>query len=382
MSAHPLKAPDSLVAVTEEVARALGQPRRFDLAEAVSEVSAIYTRGRDALELASEREALWARLRFFLPRDLPKIMAPLMELADSEKLPRGPRWRVLDVGAGLGTTSLGVAAFAAESGAAERLEVVAVDRDAAALQAYRQLARRATEAGLVPLKLETVAGDVAEALSVDGEFDLVVSGLTLNELGDDDDPSALDARAQLLRELAHKLAPGGALIVVEPALRGVTRALMAVRDRLCADPRAPFVFGPCPHRDPCPMLPSKRDWCHEDRRFVLPEPLIAVARGAGLRFERSTFSYLTLRNDPAPLVGESFVRAVSAPITSKGKRELLTCGPRGLEHLMRLDRHASEHNEAFETLRRGDLFTTEDLVPKGSRIRIEDTSKVQLRVVR
>lgn len=382
MTAHPLKAPDQLVAVTEEVARALGQGRGFDLPAAVREVSDIYTRGRDALELASEREALWARLRFFLPRDLPKVMAPLMELGDAGLLPDGPSWRVLDVGAGLGTTSLGVAAFAAETGAARSLEVVAVDRDGAALQAYRQLAKRSTDAGMAAVRLETHVGDVEVALGQGAGFDLIVSGLTLNELGDDDDPGALDARAMLLRRLTHELAPGGALIVVEPALRAVTRALMGVRDRLAAREGAPYVFGPCPHRGACPMLPRKRDWCHEDRRFVLPEPLIGVAREAGLRFERSTFAYLTLRNTPDTLADQGLVRAVSAPMVSKGKRELLACGADGLAHLMRLERHASEANEAFEALRRGDLFGTEGLVPKGSRLRVEGSTRVRLKVAR
>ena len=92
------------------------------LIEEIRRLSLRYTRRGGDLRLQSSELA--ARLRFFLPRDLPKIGGPLAELGAAGLLPPGPVWRVLDLGAGLGATSLGVSAFARASGAAIGLHVV------------------------------------------------------------------------------------------------------------------------------------------------------------------------------------------------------------------------------------------------------------------
>jgi len=104
--------------------RLLGRDDRTGepLAAQVGRVSELYTSQRHAMDGASG--ALAARLRFFLPRDLAKVAGPLGELGRA--LPAGPRWRILDVGAGLGTTTLGVAALAGRLGI-EQLEVVEKD---------------------------------------------------------------------------------------------------------------------------------------------------------------------------------------------------------------------------------------------------------------
>ncbi|HJL19825.1 MAG TPA: hypothetical protein RMH99_29445, partial [Sandaracinaceae bacterium LLY-WYZ-13_1] len=116
------------------------------LAAAVRRLSELYTRDRDLLEEAGA--ALAARLRFFLPRDLPKIQGPLAELSAAGVLPAGPVWRVLDAGAGLGATTLGAAELAGRVGV-ERLEVTALERDAASLDVFTQITRQAAEDGLV-----------------------------------------------------------------------------------------------------------------------------------------------------------------------------------------------------------------------------------------
>lgn len=296
------------------------------LAAEVARLSERYTRRGGALREAAVERA--ARLRFFVPRDLPKIGGPLAELASVSALPTGRAWRVLDVGAGLGTTTLGAAVIAKQLGVPS-LDVVALEREPALVDGMAALAAAASAAGLVPkVALETRALDLETAalaaITRGGPFDLVLLGLSLNELHEDA-PDPVAERAAFVGGLAKALVPGGALIVLEPALSDVTRALMSIRDALAE--RGHGIFAPCPPGTArCPLLLRERDWCHEDLPLALPPALAAVAKAAGLRFEGLTYSYLTLREGPclAELLGGS-ARVVGGPVKSKGKHELFLC---------------------------------------------------------
>lgn len=335
------------------------------LADEVRALSAVYNRLAGALR--DQEGARAARLRFFLPRDLPKVAGPLAELREEGALPGGPVWRVLDLGAGLGATGLGAAAFAAGVPGVERLEIHAVERDARALDLYAALAARCgrgeLEGAAVPVTLTRASLDLERALP-DGVYDLVLVGLTLNELfGADPDP--VGRRVAWLSTLAERLAPGGSLVVVEPALREPTRQLMAARDRLVAGDGAARVFGPCTHDGACPLLERDRDWCHAVRDVALPTPLAEVARAAGLRFERLTWAALVLRADGRRRAPGAW-RVVGGPLPSKGKTEWELCGPGGRARLTRLDRHRGP-DDPLEGAERGTLLHVDGAV--GERIR-------------
>ncbi len=172
---------DAVDTVAREVLR---QDRTGDaLAEAVAELSRVYT--RDRRRLRDQEAALAARLRFFLPRDLPKVEYPLSELRRVGALPSRRTWRVLDLGAGLGTTHLGVARFAARTGAADGLSVRAIERSARSLRIAEALA---PHAGL-PVELDTRTGDMTRPIL--GEWDLIVVGLSLDAVADAEVPRAL-----------------------------------------------------------------------------------------------------------------------------------------------------------------------------------------------
>ncbi len=304
------------------------------LADEVARLSELYTRGRGALRTQSA--SLAARLRFFLPRDLPKMEGPLAELAHADAHPRGEVLRVLDLGAGLGASSLAVATFAKRNEVASRVEVRAVERDERALDVLAHLAARCGREGLArittPVVLEPVRGDLERLRPPPRAPDLVLFGFSLNELflGAAD---PIVARAELLCEAASWLAPGGAVVVLEPALKGVSRDLQRVREMVIA--KDIHVFAPCTHRGACPLLERERDWCHEDLPLALPERLAVTARAAGLRWEGLSYSYLVLRAAGAVSAGH---RVVGGPVASKGKTEWQLCGGGGLVRLTALDR--------------------------------------------
>jgi ribosomal protein RSM22 (predicted rRNA methylase) len=158
--------------------------------------------------------------------------------------------------------------------------------------------------------------------------------------------SRRDAEAQLAERAARVLAwarellaPAGTLLLVEPALRETSRALLGVRDRVLA--AGLHVVAPCFLQGPCPALARERDWCHDAAR-VPSAP-------------RVDFSWVALRAEPPPPAPPDHLRVVSDPLVEKGRLRLFVCGADGRHELTRLDRMASSANADFARLGRGDV---------------------------
>lgn len=312
------------------------------------------------------RELAAARLLFSFPRDVPKSAAAVRELIGTGLLRlRADRpLRVLDLGAGLGATTFGVARALAASGQEGALEATLVDEDGDALALAADIARELFRGPSRPVRVdvrprvEAVGGDPRI-----GRQDLILVGQALSELDRDRSPEERVARhAQWLDGLVRQhLAPRGSLVVVEPALRERSRHLHRIRDAMA---RAGLtVFAPCLHAEPCPALAHETDWCHEDLPVALPPRLVGVARSAGLRWEGLTFSYLVVRADGLSLRGalgeDPALRAVSSLLRSKGKTEAYLCGdlPKGAGKALvrRLDRDAADVDDGWGGIGRGAL---------------------------
>ena len=210
-------------------------------------------------------------------------------------------------------------------------------------------------------------------------YDLILVGHALNELWAGA-PDAVPRRADWLRGvLVPLLAPGGRLIVIEPALRDTSRALLAVRDQVVA--AGLVVLAPCLVQTSCPALLRERDWCHQSRPWQPPELVRRLSAAAGTDNDRLDFSYLVLARavDGAPPAhGPDRFRIVSAPLPEKGKRVIWGCGPAGRERLVRLDRQRGPANAAFDRLDRGDVATLSPLERRGDGLRVGPDAAVTL----
>ncbi|HZY05934.1 MAG TPA: small ribosomal subunit Rsm22 family protein [Anaeromyxobacteraceae bacterium] len=349
--------------------RLLPQEER-EVAGAVERLSRGFTRRRElaGARYLDDQRLLGAYLLFYWPVSYLQARGVLSEL------PRRPR-SALDLGSGPGPM-----AFAAlDAGAAEAL---AADRSAAALEAARDLARRAGEP-LATREWNPARGRPLAELAPGRRFDLVTVGHTLNELfrspaaGGAGEPAG--RRAALLGEALDLLAPGGSLVVIEPALRETSRALLRVRDLLVA--RGAAVRAPCLWRGPCPALARETDWCHAERPIEPPPLVAAIGRRAGLRKEAVKMTTLVLapRGEgwPAPPPGQVF-RIVSEPLPSKGRLRYMGCGPEGRLGLALQEKHLSERNRRFERLVRGDVVEVTGVEPRGDGLRLGEGSEVRL----
>jgi SAM-dependent methyltransferase len=335
-----------------------------EVAAAVQRLSLGLTRDR---KLAGARyldddRLLGAYLLFYWPVSYLQARGVLSEL------PRRPR-AALDLGSGPGPL-----AFAAlDAGAAE---AVAADRSARALAAARRLSAEVGE------PVSTREWDPQRRGGLSGlaggrKFDLVTMGHVVNELFQGEGAAA--RRAALLEEALDLLAPGGSLVVIEPALRETSRALLEVRDLLVA--RGVAVRAPCLFRGACPALVRPTDWCHAERP-VDPPPLVAqIGKAAGLRKEAVKMSYLVLAPkgegwaEPPP--GRVF-RIVSEPLPSKGRLRYMGCGPEGRVGLSLQEKHVGDANRKFESLLRGDVVEVTGGEPRGDGIALGAESAVKV----
>ena len=351
----------SWLELLDDVARAEGfalAPAK--LASAVRALSDAYNSG--AFAKSRTRDALAARLLFSFVRDVPKMACAARELVFAKLLevPGDRALRVLDVGAGLGASTWGLARLLARaSGESQRaLDVVMIDEDEGALSLAKKIADAKKSEGDIDVRVSTRV-ESAESLSSRETFDVVLVGQALGEIDAHD-----EAQIAFLRRLLDRaLEKNGSLIVVEPALRDRTRRLHRVRDALAKS--GATIFAPCLHQAPCPMLANETDWCHEDLPIDLPAATAAIARVAGLRWQGLTFSYLVLRRDGATLrdrVAPGARRVVSLPIVTKGKRELFLCagtdderGVGAIRRVARLDRDG-EKRDAWSSATRGDVL--------------------------
>jgi SAM-dependent methyltransferase len=309
-----------------------------------------------------EERLLGAYLLFYWP------VSYLQARGTISELPGRPR-SVLDLGSGPGPM-----AFAAlDAGAAE---VIAADRSARALATARRLAADAGEP-LGTREWNPSKGRPLAELAPGKRFDLVTLGHVVNELFPGPDADA--RRAALLEEALALLAPGGSLLVVEPALRDTSRGLLRVRDLLVA--RGVAVRAPCLFRGACPALLRETDWCHAERAIEPPALVAQLGKAAGLRKEAVKMSYLVLA--PAgeawaePPAGRVF-RIVSEPLPSKGRLRYMGCGPEGRVGLSLQEKHVRDVNRAFASLLRGDVVEVTGGEPRGDGIALGEGSTVRV----
>ena len=327
-----------------------------EVAQGIRTLSAGLTRDRALVgaRYLDDPRLLGAYLLFYWPVSYAQARAVLGEL------PRRPR-AVLDLGSGPGP----VAFAALDAGASE---VTAADRSAPALTLARALAAEAEE----PLATRAWSGGALP----EGAFDAITLGHVLNELGRG--PAALPERAALLERAAAQLRAGGSLVVLEPALRDTSRELLLVRDLLVA--RGYAVRAPCLWRGACPALVKPSDWCHAERTWSPPPMLDALAREAGLHKEALKMSYLVLAPPgepwPEPPPGRLF-RIVSEPLEGKGRQRYVGCGPEGRFGLALQEKHRTPENEAFFSLRRGDVVAVEGTEPRGDGLALVEGSSVR-----
>ena len=192
--------------------------------------------------------AVLAYLAYHTPVYVTQSSHLLLMLSRDRLLPA--RARILDVGTGPGVIPLAATLFARMLSGFSA-EIFSLERSDPFIEAYRFLVPRYAE-GLDSLTIHPpLQGDLrdADSLLLPSSLDLIVLQNVLNEL-----PGSTGEKAAIITSLSRLLAPGGSLLVTEPADRGNSTGLRTtVAAALGADLRI---------HSPCSFIRGRR--CHPD----------------------------------------------------------------------------------------------------------------------
>jgi SAM-dependent methyltransferase len=300
-----------------------------------------------------------------------KVLPPLAELQAAGVFAASAPLRVLEFGCGTGAGVLGIAVWM-DAGEKDRtIHYTATDAVPEALDATRRTWSLLPEHLRSRITLETRRVDLAGAPDAAGA-DLVLAMNVLNELPE-------RARAALPLLLEQCCARDGAALLIEPALRIASRALLYLRDEAVA--AGWRVFAPCCMQAPCPALASEDDWCHHDHPWERPAFIADIDERIGNVKRSLKFSYLTLRRDdadlPRALGAAASSRVVSELFREKGRTRALLCGTDGRSMHLRNDRDATDANSDFGDLHRYDLVDVSQAEPRAHDVRVGPETRLR-----
>ena len=209
------------------------------------------------------------------------------------------------------------------------------------------------------------------------KYSSILAFFSLNEWPDDP-----QRRMQWVQQAYQGLAPGGQLLIVEPALRKTARDLSALRDGLIE--AGLQLVAPCRHMAPCPMLQRRRDYCHGSMLLDVPQDFVRLGEMVGHMNLRDTdYAYLLFRAPDATISAADddrtnfqLYRVIAHARHEKGRLRRFVCGEQGLLELSALTRASAQGAEALEDLRRGDEICL-NKSPKNGRLRLTDAGDVR-----
>ena len=387
----------NVACLSSEILRALARVspenelRGNVLAQAVLNLSRLFTTARPSLppRYLDDPAHAAAYLSYFLPVNLSKVQVLLDELPNdsSHETPDRPM-AVLDLGCGPGTGSLALLDWLwhRSPDQAKSVSVLAADSSQESLQDAKKLWEAySNEVGIPNAGLRCIEGNLEHPLKGDlgkqivrgGPYDLIIIANCLNELF----PTAGDPpveRAAVVAQLLPFLAPHGTIMIVEPALRQIARALHLMRDHLLKQGLC-TVYSPCLHEKACPALDHPDDWCHEERPWHTPPAIAALDREVGFIKDALKFSYLLLRTDGRTIVTRSpqTFRVVSELRELKGEKRAWLCNETGRPEVGRLDRKASPQNAALDSWHRGAIVQIERIVRKEKEGKVSPVGRIE-----
>ena len=207
---------------------------------------------------------------------------------------------ILDLGSGASPCGLALAGALQERFPQANIELTAVDRSRAALDAVPL-------PGKTRIKLKTECADLRNFAGTQHAFDFIVLGWSLNEIIPATTPDAVEKALVFLKKLANSLKPTGTLLILEPALKETTERLQRVSDYFARTPGLPFhrlapELGN--HEDPL-LAEGGISWNHEVRRWTAPASLEFINRKLFREIQVLKFSWCALGKTPSALAVES-----------------------------------------------------------------------------
>jgi ribosomal protein RSM22 (predicted rRNA methylase) len=386
----PLTVPDEYIASLEEVLGtslgkdALHQPatKRMlqEAAKTVQQISEGLTQDRASFvksKYLKKHDQRRAYLLYYVTTNFLKLWTPLRELAQSGFFDRA-EIKHLDLGSGPGTSAFGLWTYldSIESQASSTsLLTDSLDENLKeAEKALRPLAKHVS----AETSLSTAAWDIRntaipEAVLKGAPYDIITMMNVINELPEEIDEALIDRVLTLVKD-------DGAIIMVEPSTREVSRRSLRFRDRTVA--KGAFVYAPCTRYGGCPALIDEDNWCHTEVRWERPAFIKFIDDLAGtLRLSlKYTYAVFTKQDKNLSDLHQSVRdfsatgRIVSEVFHEKGRTRLILCNQEGRrEHVMNTRDKSAENRDVLKA-ERYDLVVLRDLEVREHDVKVTEGS--------
>jgi hypothetical protein len=350
--AYPAEAEAFWVSQAELVAEKLGDEALERMTPAVAHLSDLFTTERPDKKFPdyfADPRLLAAYGVFFLPQSFTRTSIALAQTCGlrgwkpSSQVPA-----ILDLGSGPGSCGV-AAAYRLSQAGIKKIKLSGVDKSPSALASMESFAQ-ATLGEDVETK--TRIGDASRPETwPEGPFDLIVAGFVMNEM------RQLD-HAALLRwfgELKAKLAPGGLILILEPALRITAERLQKLSDNVAAGE----MIRIAPELDalPDPQLGPGEHWSHETRAWKAPTSTEFVNRHLHRDLREVRFSFAAFSDAPLQSLAPGLSRLISDVQIIKGLLRFITIREGAIESVEVPTRGLSKHEvkKLAATFGRGDI---------------------------
>ncbi|WP_371420255.1 small ribosomal subunit Rsm22 family protein [Tardiphaga sp.] len=283
-----MTAPDLPAELTAALNARLHGFSRNDAAERSDAISRTYRSGGGSTTIRNESDALaYALAR--MPATYAAVIASLNALQATR--PDFAPTTLLDCGAGPGT-----ATWACAEALVSLQSFALLDANPALRTLALGLAQDSHRIPAMNYTLGDAAATIADAPSAD----LVIASYVINELHD-------AARTKLVAAMWAKT--NDTLLIVEPGTPAGYQRILDARAQLIKD--GAHVIAPCPHDEACPLV--KPDWCHFSQRLQRSR-VHKQLKSAELPYEDEKFIYVALSRAP---VAQRPSRVLAQPVTTK-----------------------------------------------------------------
>jgi ribosomal protein RSM22 (predicted rRNA methylase) len=386
----PLTVPDEYIASLEEVLGtslgkdALHQPatKRMlqEAAKTVQQISEGLTQDRASFvksKYLKKHDQRRAYLLYYVTTNFLKLWPPLRELAQSGFFER-EEIKHLDLGSGPGTAAFGLWTYLDSIQSQANCRSLLTDSLDENLKEAEKALRPVAKHVSVTTSLSTATWDIrnttiSDAVLKGAPYDIITMMNVINELPEEIDEALIDRLLTLVKD-------DGAIIMIEPSTREVSRRSLRFRDRTVA--KGAFVYAPCTRYGGCPALIDEDNWCHTEARWERPAFIKFIDDLAGtlrlsLKYTYAVFTKQDENLSDLHLPARDFSntgRIVSEVFHEKGRTRLILCNQEGRrEHVMNTRDKSAENRDMLKA-ERYDLVVLRDLEVREHDVKVTEGS--------
>ncbi|MCX7994624.1 MAG: methyltransferase domain-containing protein [candidate division WOR-3 bacterium] len=288
------------------------------------------------------------------PQNFMKSVAVMKRLYGIFKIPLRDEYRILDIGCGEGAGLWGLCYYLNLQNPNCRLFLTGIDVNGFLLKRCQSIGEWFKEKHPYT-EILLINESAIKFLQVDkGQYDFIILSNSLVEIS-----QSRKIPISFIQMCMNHLKKGGFVIIIEPALKNLTRRLMELRKSIIEN-RIGIILLPCLHNEKCPLLIKIGEWCHQSIKWQPPDFIKIINQKLFRKVEYLKFAYLVITDEVYKPLVSIIYPVIGRVAKEKGRARCFVCSNNGVIELLRLDRDESAKNEIFIDLTMGDFVEVND----------------------